>query len=95
MQFATSLRTYLGFLQTKKLISEFRITRRKLGLGPSELGEFHIVLEVEKLSQLEEAFQLAASRSGEVEQYHRAVFSAVTDFRSALYRDFPDSVRVS
>ena len=36
--------------------------RRKLGLGPSTLGEFHIVIEVRDLAQLDAAFGTAASR---------------------------------
>ncbi len=95
MQFVNSLHKYLGFLQTRKQLAGYRITRRKLGFGPPELGEFHIILEFEKLSQLEDAFQLVAARSGDVEQHHQAIYSAVTDFRSALYRDFPDPDRTS
>lgn len=35
----------------------------------------------------------AAKRSGALEELHSAVYSKVTDFRAALYRDFPDPVR--
>ena len=47
------------------------------------------------LAQLDEAFSLAASRSGEVEPLHFAVNSKIADVKFALYRDFPDPVRKS
>ena len=44
------------------------------------------------MAQLERAFQRVAARSGETEALHRAVYSAVTGLRFALYRDFPNAV---
>jgi hypothetical protein len=95
LQFCEDVRRYLGHLQEQGLIERFRITRRKLGLGPAELGEFHITIETQDLAQLERAFQQVATRAGEVEALHQAVYSAVKDVRFGLYRDFPDGVRVS
>ena len=37
------------------MIQAYRITRRKLGLGPAEFLEFHITLEVTDLAQLDAA----------------------------------------
>ena len=93
MEFAENIRGYLGELQRRGKIAGFRLTRRKLGFGPSELGEFHVVIEAENLVQLESAFDLVAAREGPVEAAHVKVYSMVTDFRSALYRDFPDPQR--
>lgn len=93
-EFASSVSNFLGFLQEQGKISAWRVTRRKLGFGLRELGEFHIIIETENLAQLDAAFQLAATRSGDVEERHFAVYSLVQNFRAALYRDFPDAVRV-
>ncbi len=93
LEFSRNVAAYLGHLAEKGLISEYKLTRRKLGFGPTELGEFHITISVIDLHQLEKAFQLVATRSGEVEAKHHPVYSAVTDFKSALYRDFPDKAR--
>lgn len=95
LEFAGHFRAYLGQLQKMGKIAEFRLERRKLGFGPSELGEFHAVISTKNLVQLEEAFDVVAARSGEVEQLHARVYSAVTDFKSALYRDFPDPQRTA
>jgi hypothetical protein len=93
VEFSDHLRTYLGHLQTEGIIEGHRLTRRKLGLGPADLGEFHVTIEVRGLAQLDRAFQRAATRTGVVEGFHAAVNSRVRNFRAALYRDFPDAVR--
>lgn len=93
LEFCEHVGAYLGHLQEKQVIAGFRITRRKLGFGPKELGEFHIVIDCQDLVQLEKAFDLVATRSGETEAFHRPVWEAVCDFKSALYRDFPDPQR--
>src|SRR5687767_4499090 len=93
--FCEDVRRYLGHLQAEGLVRAFRIRRRKLGFGPSELGEFNITIETEDLAQLERAFQQVAGRAGEIESLHHAVYSAVTDFKAALYRDFPEAARVA
>ncbi len=94
LEFCDSVNGYLGYLKRESLIEGFTVARRKFGFGPETLGEFHIVISVRDLEQLESAFSVVARRSGEIEELHRKVYGAVTDFRSALYRDFPDKERV-
>ena len=93
LEFSDNLTRYLGHLKSEGLIAGFRLTRRKLGFGPDSLGEFHIVIDCHDLAQLEQAFGVVAVRSGETESFHRPVYEAVCDFKSALYRDFPDPQR--
>jgi hypothetical protein len=95
VEFAQSVSRFLGMLAERKRIAGFRLTRRKFGFGPPELGEFHISIWAESLAQLDEAFGEIAPRAGEVEGLHARVYSAVTDFRAALYRDFPDPQRLA
>ncbi len=95
LEFARAVDEYLGYLVREKLIAGYRLTRRKLGFGPSELGEFHISISTESLAQLEDAFSVVARRSGELERLHARVYSAITDARFALYRDFPDPQRIA
>ena len=92
-EFATAIADYLDWLKADGRIHSWRLMRRKLGLGPPSLGEFHLMIEVTGLAQLDEAFGLVATRSGEVEARHFAVNSKVDKVTFALYRDFPDSVR--
>ena len=93
IELAENLGRYLGFLQDQKKITSWRLMRRKLGLGPKSLGEFHLMIEVENLAQLDEAFSLVATRSGEVEERHFSVNKMIGEITFALYRDFPDSMR--
>lgn len=91
--FSDQLAAYMGHLRERGLIEGWRLLRRKLGLGPSHLGEFHLVIEVKDLAQLDGAFTHVAGRREPVEGFHHAVNSLVAEASFALYRDFPDPVR--
>jgi hypothetical protein len=93
VEFCEKLGKYMGHLREQGLIEGWRLTRRKLGLGLPELGEFHITMEVKNLGQLEAAFQRVGERREPVEGFHFGVNSLVRNARFALYRDFPDPFR--
>ncbi len=93
--FAANVDAYLGDLTQEGLIEGHRICRRKLGLGPAQLGEFHVTVEIENLDQLDRAFQKVSTRTGEIEGLHAAVNQMAQDLTFALYRDFPDPLRVT
>ena len=93
MRFSENVATYMGHLKQNKLIEGWRLTRRKLGFGAPGLGEFHLMIEVRNLGQLEEAFQRVAGRREPVEGFHFGVNSLVRNAVFALYRDFPDPFR--
>ncbi len=93
MAFAARTADWLGRLQDEGAIERFRLTRRKLGLGPPAVGEFHITIEVRDLAQLDRAFLIAASRAEPHELLHHCVNHMVENVKFALYRDFPDDVR--
>lgn len=91
--FCDAITRYLGPLRDDGLIAGFRITRRKLGLGPKALGEFHIMIETDDLAQLDRAFHRVATRAEPVESLHHGVNALAEDVVFALYRDFPDDFR--
>ena len=93
MDFARAFDGYMNHLKERRAITAYRLTRRKLGLGPKELGEFHFMIETDDLAQLEKAFALAASRREPTETVHHALNSLVSNLTFALYRDFPDAIR--
>ena len=93
LEFSRNVATYLGYLKDKGLIEGYRLTRRKLGFGPPEIGEFHISIATRDLAQLDTAFRRAASRDSDVEPLHGGVYSLIKNARFALYRDFPDPER--
>ena len=91
--FADEAARYLEHLKTAGLIRSWRLTRRKLGLAPPGLGEFHLMIEVDDLAQLDAAFHAVAARQEPVEGFHFGVNSQVQNAVFALYRDFPDAFR--
>lgn len=94
VEFAGHVANYMGLLKGQGKIEGYSLARRKLGFGPPALGEFHCVVMARDMAQLDTAFSLVATRTGEVERLHAPVYSMVKDFSSALYREFPDAVRV-
>jgi hypothetical protein len=93
LEFCKALDAYLGHLKSKGVLEKWTLSRRKFGFGPQNLGEFHIVIEMKDLAQLDAAFGVVAKRTGETEARHHDIYSIVADFQSALYRDFPDPER--
>jgi hypothetical protein len=89
-EFVQAVEAYLGHIKAQGKLDHFRITRRKFGFGPSDLGEFHISIVFDSLTQLDEAFFVAATRDEIIEPLHREVYLRVTNYKSGLYRDFPD-----
>ena len=95
LDFVTALDRYLGGLQADGLIESWRLLRRKLGLGITGDGEFKVLIETRDLAQLDTAFTVVSTRDEPVEGLHHGVNSLVTNFRAALWRDFPDVQRVT
>ena len=91
--FGEKVALYLGRLRDDKLIEGWRLTRRKLGLGPNTIGEFHIIIETRDMAQLESAFVKVSSRREPIEGFHFGVNSLAQNLTFALYRDFPDAHR--
>jgi hypothetical protein len=92
-ELAKAVAATMNYLKSNGLIDGWNLTRRKLGLGPRELGEFHVIMQTRDLAQLDAAFGHVATRTEPVESVHFAVNSKVTNLIFALYRDFPDPVR--
>ena len=74
-------------------INSARLTRKKLGFAPDGFGDFHAMIEVRDLAQLEAAFGAVSARDEPLESEHFGVNSLVQNARFALYRDFPDPQR--
>lgn len=94
LELVDAMNGWLGALRDLGTVESWTLERRKFGFGPDGLGEFHVRIHFRDLAQLDEAFQVAAVRDGSKERLHIEVFSRVTNFRSGLYRPFPDPQRV-
>jgi hypothetical protein len=95
MQFHDNVARCMDHLRAEGLIESWRLLRRKLGFGPKELGEWHLMMELRDLGQLEAAFQRMAGRGDPVEGLHHGMNALVTNATFGLTRDFPDPVRQS
>lgn len=93
-EFTESAGAYLDHLKGEGSLAAYRITRRKLGLGPPQLPLWHVTLDFEDMAQMDRALDKVSARSDPVESFHHAVNSKVQDIFFALYRDFPDPGRV-
>ena len=93
LDFVEAVHQYLGALATAGKLEQYRITRRKLGLGGADLLDFHIMVEFTNLAQFDQTFAEVATRAEPLESLHHAVNSKVAEVKFALYRDFPDEVR--
>jgi hypothetical protein len=95
LEFANAIKRYLDHFKDQGLADSWTLERRKFGFGPDGFGEFHIRILTNDLESLDRMFSQAATRSGEVEELHLNVYKRVKNFKSALYRTFPDDVRKS
>jgi hypothetical protein len=93
VSFCDNVAKYMAHLKSKGSIENWRLMRRKLGLAPPALREFHLMIEVGDLHQLDQAFALAAERREPTEGFHFGMNSLVENAMFALYRDFPDNFR--
>ena len=93
MVLVEKLDAYMTHLKSRGLLEDHRLSRRKLGLGPSGQGEFHLTMAFRDLAQLDAAFQRVAARREPEESVHFGVNALVTNATFALYRDFPDQDR--
>lgn len=95
VEFARNVDAYLGHLKSQGKIEGWRLTPCKFGFGPPSLGEFNVTVWTQLLHGAAR-YRVRPCRhpgAGEVEKLHMPVYSMVTDFVSAPYRDFPDPVR--
>lgn len=93
LAFSDAVAAFLDGLQAEDLIAGWDLERRKLGLGPDVLGEWHVTIETKDLVQLQAVFDVITPREGKQEKAHAAVWSKVTNLKFGLYRTFPDANR--
>jgi hypothetical protein len=88
--FAETVRLCMEHLKDDRLIESWRLTRRKLGFGPKDLGEWHLMIEVRDLHQMQDVFERMAQREDPEESLHHSMNALVINTSYALTRDYPD-----
>jgi hypothetical protein len=93
LAFAKALDDWMSHLQDEGKIGAWRLLRRKLGLSSSDFGDFLLEIEVERMSQLDDAFRHVSHHSEEVERLYYPVHQMIAKSTYGLYRPFPDVER--
>lgn len=87
IHFHENVATCMNRLHAEGLVESWRLTPRKLGLGAQQRGDWHLMIEVRELRQLEDTFHRMATRGDPEEGIHQAMNALVTGARFSLTRD--------
>ena len=90
LAFASAAETWLGLLKTRGLIGDWRLFRRKLGLGSERHGDFMLQIEVESLTHLDKAFSHLAQDSDIDPRSYELMHEMIQSADVGLYRPYPD-----
>lgn len=91
--FAQALDVWMEHLKAAGVIGSWRLLRRKMNLASDAHRDFLLEIEVENLTQLDQAFRLSGGHDEDVERMHRAVSDLIAVSEYGLYRPFPDPER--
>ena len=91
LAFAAACEKWMESLKDRGLIGEWRLLRRKLGLGSSRHSDMMLEIEVESLSQLEAAFSaLSSSTDPDAGHLYDRMHNMIAAAEIALFRPYPD-----
>ena len=91
LAFAAAAEKWLGSLKNRGLIAEWRLFRRKLGLGSAQHGDLMLEIEVESFAQLDKVFrELAQSPDDDLSKLYERMHDMIGHADIALYRPYPD-----
>lgn len=93
MAFAVAMETWMEHLKAGGVIRSWRLCRRKLGFGAPKARDFLLEVEVDDLTQLDQAFRFTAAKDDTAERLYTMVHQMVGEADIALYRPFPDPER--
>lgn len=91
--FAKAVEDWMGLLKSGGVVSNWRLSRRKMNLASAGMRDFILEIEFENLAQMDEAFRFSASSDEETRARHRAVHDLIGAVDYSLYRPFPDPQR--
>jgi hypothetical protein len=91
--FAKVLDDWLGYLKGEGKIGEWRLMRCKLGFASDRHGDFLLEIEVDRMTQLDDAFRHVSQHSDEVERLYYPVHQLIARADVGLFRPFPDEAR--
>lgn len=81
---------WLSRLQSRGMISGWRLLRRKMGLASGPHTDFLLEIELEDLAQLEQAFSVLSLATAEDERRYGLLHQMTGRVEIGLYRPYPD-----
>ena len=91
--FAAAIDAWMTHLKNAGVILGWRLCRRKLGFGAPQARDFLLEIDVEDLSQLDQAFRFTAAPHDDTDRLYTMVHQMVGIADISLYRPFPDPER--
>lgn len=91
--FAVAVDAWMTHLKSNGVIERWQLYRRKLGFGAPVARDFQLNVEVENLTQLDQAFRFTGTHDEDTERLYTTVHQMVGHVDVALYRPFPDPER--
>jgi hypothetical protein len=91
-EWVNNMKAFLDHLVKEEKMVSYRITRCKMGFRSMDIPEWHIMMEFNNMTQLEDAFQRVAPQQGQLEQKHRSFNQHAENLQHAYYRDWPDNL---
>lgn len=89
--FAAACEAWMSHLADTGAIRGWRLMRRKFGLASAGHADFVLEIEVDGLSQLDEAFGALASRDDDAERLYDQFHQMIGRSEVGLYRPYPDA----
>lgn len=90
LAFAAAAEAWMGHLEAQGMIRSWRLMRRKFGLASAGHADFILEVEVDGLSQLDEAFAALAQGDDAVERRYDQFHQMIAKAEVGLYRPYPD-----
>ena len=92
MAFASAADHWLSGLVDRGLIADWRLYRRKFGLASSRHSDVLLLIEVQDMAQLENAFRtLSEAADGTDQKRYDLLHEMIGDLDIGLYRPYPDA----
>jgi hypothetical protein len=92
LDWVNNMKGFLDHLVSEDKMVSYRITRCKMGFRSMDIPEWHIMMEFNDMTQLENAFKRVAPLKGELEDKHRSFNQFAENLQHAYFRDWPDDL---
>lgn len=93
LAFAKAVDGWMTHLQTRGLITGWRLMRRKFGLASGQHSDFLLEVEVAGMAALEDAFAALAAADEEAGRRYDLMHQMIASVEVGLYRPYPDATQ--